>query len=139
MGVTDGNAGGVTQSSFRWALRCDPALIRRKEGKREMTALPVIRDPRKTSLGGVLPKYDIKPRQRWTPLYKAIVAEAIRASVLTPDEARDQFCLTALELKRWVELLETQGVRGLAANNFQDNLPEKLDDLPTIDNGPLFI
>ena len=104
-----------------------------------MSALPSIRDPRKTSLGGVMTKHDIKPRQRWTPLYKAIVALAISKNVLTPEEAVEQFSLSALEMKRWVDLLETQGVRGLAANNFQPNLPEKLDDLPTIDTGQLFI
>jgi hypothetical protein len=108
-----------------------------------MKPLPTIVDPRQMHQGGLLTLHDLPKageRKRWTPLYKAIVAEAIKHSVMSPEEACDRYCMAATELKRWIELLETQGVRGLSANNIQpDYVPEKVDDIPSIQDGPLSI
>jgi len=106
--------------------------------------LPTIRDPRKSSLHGPLTRHDIlanrRASKRWTPLYKAIIAEAIRGRLLTPEEAIEQFGTTAAELTRWVEAIEKHGVRGLMANNFApENVAPKLADLPTIENGRVFV
>jgi hypothetical protein len=107
------------------------------------TPLPTLIDPRKIALGGLLTVHDLPKtgeRKRWTPLYKAIIAEAINKKVMSPQEACDRYCMTAAELKRWIDLLENQGIRGLSVNNFQiDYAPEKLDDVPSIQDGPLSI
>ena len=99
--------------------------------------LPSIADPRLSSCGGILTVHDLPKageKKRWTPLYKAIVAAAINNKLLTPQEACDRYCMTAAELKRWIERLETQGIHGLAADNFQ---LEKLEELPPLIADPL--
>jgi len=104
--------------------------------------LPTIRDPRTTSLGGLLTVHDLPKRgerKRWTPLYKAIIAEAIKHNVLSLEEACDRYCMSAAELKRWVALLETHGVGSLTANNLQLTNPEKLDDVASLHDGQLSI
>jgi len=108
-----------------------------------MKPLPTIVDPSQMNQGGLLTVHDLPKageRKRWTALYKAIIAKAIKHGVMSPEEACDRYCMAATELKRWIELLETQGVRGLSANNIQpDYVPEKVDDIPSIQDGPLSI
>jgi hypothetical protein len=108
------------------------------------TPLPTIIDPRPAALGGLLTAHDLPKageRKRWTRLYKAIIAEAIKNSLMGPQEACDRYYMTAAELKRWIELLDTQGIRGLSASNFHlaSYEAETLDAVPSIQDGPLSI
>lgn len=104
--------------------------------------LPYIRDPRTSSLGGPLTKHDVLTtiRKRWTPLYKAIVADAVRQQLLSPEEACSHFNTTAAELKRWVELLETKGISGLKASFRSDIVvSRKLEEAMPYQDERLFI
>jgi hypothetical protein len=103
--------------------------------------LPTVVDPRKTNLGGLLTAHDLPKageRKRWTRVYKAIIADAIKHGLMTSQEACDRYCMTVGELERWIELLETQGLRGLSASNLASgHTSAKLEDVPTFRDGRL--
>jgi DNA-binding winged helix-turn-helix (wHTH) protein len=104
--------------------------------------LPTVVDPRKAYLGGLITAYDLPKageKKRWTRMFKAIIARAIVNGVMTPEEACQRYFMTVAELKRWIKLLDTQGLRGLSANNFSDFTAEKLEDVPTFTDGSLTI
>lgn len=104
--------------------------------------LPFVRDPRGTSRGCVMTRADLPKkgeRGRWTMAYKAIVAEAIKHNVISMEEACERYITTAREVKRWIAVLEADGMRALKADNFQNFVQEDAD-LPTVINdGPLSI
>jgi len=63
----------------------------------------------------LLPELPAAATRRWTPRRKAAVAAAIRAGVITPEEACARWRLSPEELAGWQDALAAAGVRGLRA------------------------
>ena len=51
--------------------------------------------------------------QRWTPLRKARVVVAVRGGLISADEVRNRYKLTAEELEIWQREFDNNGVKGL--------------------------
>jgi transposase-like protein len=60
-----------------------------------------------------------KPGQRWTPLRKAGVVEAVRSGRLTLEEACRRFELSVEEFTTWQTALDRHGVAGLRSTRSQ--------------------
>jgi DNA-binding response OmpR family regulator len=107
------------------------------------TTLPYITDPRPVAKGGLMTAFDLPrkgERKRWTRLYKTVVAEALKANLISAEEAAERYAATVAELMQWIKLLEAEGPRGLSANNFlADYAPEAPTDMPMIQDGPIVI
>jgi len=58
--------------------------------------------------------------QRWVMRRKAQVVSAVRAGLLTFEEACERYRLSEEEFKTWMNLLDAHGVRGLRATRMQD-------------------
>src|SRR5271166_2150304 len=67
--------------------------------------------------GNVIAPYDLPPAHgiRWTPLRKVDLIAAILGGVITLDEAKARYALTAEELSEWRRGLAAGGVKGLKA------------------------
>lgn len=61
--------------------------------------------------------------QRWVMRRKAQVVAAVRAGVLTFEEACERYRLSEEEFKAWMDLLDHHGVRGLRATRMQEYRP----------------
>lgn len=64
-----------------------------------------------------LPPADTK---RWVIRRKAEVVAAVRAGVITLEEACQRYTLSSEEFLSWQRLIERHGVRGLRATRLQD-------------------
>ncbi len=61
--------------------------------------------------------------QRWVMRRKAQVVAAVRAGILTFEEACERYRLSEEEFKAWIDLLDHHGVRGLRATRMQEYRP----------------
>ena len=59
-----------------------------------------------------------KPR-RWTPRLKAAVIRAIRNKVISVEDSRERYGLSAEELAEWERALDLYGVPGLRSTRVQ--------------------
>jgi hypothetical protein len=70
---------------------------------------------------------------RWTPRRKAAVIAAIRGRIITVQEARERYGLSAEELAAWERDLDRFGVPGLRATRVQiyrqTPVPKMIDDV----------
>ncbi len=57
--------------------------------------------------------------RRWVIRRKAEVVTAVRAGIITAEEACRRYSLTAEELESWRRLIETHGLPGLRATRLQ--------------------
>lgn len=64
----------------------------------------------------VLPPADTK---RWSPSRKAAVVTAARAGLITREEARTRYLLSAEELAEWERAFDRNGVAGLRTTRLQ--------------------
>ena len=64
-----------------------------------------------------LPSPDTK---RWTVRRKAAVVAAIRANLITVEEACQRYTLSVEELLSWQRLIDRHGVRGLRTTKIQE-------------------
>jgi Protein of unknown function (DUF1153) len=107
------------------------------------TPLPYVTDPRPAAQGGIVVAADLPKageRGRWTVLYKMLIAEAVTHALIPAEEACERYCMTARELRRWVEQLDREGREGLKANNFAAaEPPEPLAHLEVFQDGPIAI
>src|SRR5262245_11077610 len=58
--------------------------------------------------------------KRWVIRRKAAVVAAVRAGVLTLEEACQRYTLSIEEFLSWQQLIERHGLRGLRATRLQD-------------------
>ncbi|MDD4615697.1 MAG: DUF1153 domain-containing protein [Alphaproteobacteria bacterium] len=61
--------------------------------------------------------------QRWVVRRKAQVVAAIRGGVLSFEDACTRYNLSEEELRSWMSLLDSHGVRGLRATRMQEYRP----------------
>jgi Protein of unknown function (DUF1153) len=64
----------------------------------------------------VLPPADTK---RWSPSRKAAIVAAIRAGVISREEASERYLLSEEELTSWERALDQNGVPGLRTTRLQ--------------------
>jgi hypothetical protein len=64
----------------------------------------------------VLPPVDTK---RWSPSRKAAIVAAIRAVLITREEACERYLLSEEELRSWEQSLDQNGVPGLRTTRLQ--------------------
>jgi hypothetical protein len=57
---------------------------------------------------------------RWSILRKATVVAAVRASLITLEEACERYTLSVEEFLSWQRLVDRHGVRGLRVTRLQD-------------------
>ncbi len=67
-----------------------------------------------------LPPSDIK---RWGIRRKAAVVAAVRAGLITIEEACERYSLSTEEFLSWQRLIDSHGVRGLRVTKIQDYSP----------------
>ncbi len=72
-----------------------------------------------------LPPPDTK---RWVSRRKAEVVSAVRAGLLTLEEACSRYNLSVEEFLSWQRLVESHGVAGLRATRLQDYRPSERSD-----------
>ena len=77
---------------------------------------PVAADRDKNRLQSGLPPAET---QRWSCRRKAAVVVAIRAGVLSPQEACQRYMLSLEELAAWEATLDQNGIRGLRVTRLQ--------------------
>jgi transposase len=56
---------------------------------------------------------------RWVASRKAIVVKAVRHGLITEEEARERYSLSAEELQAWVSAVERHGEKALKATSIQ--------------------
>lgn len=61
--------------------------------------------------------------RRWVMRRKAQVVAAVRAGILTFEEACQRYSLSEEEFKAWQDLLDHHGLRGLRATRMQEYRP----------------
>jgi hypothetical protein len=66
--------------------------------------------------------------RRWVVRRKAAVIQAVRAGLLTLDEACARYHLSAEEFLSWQRLIDSHGLRGLRATRLQDYRAERPAD-----------
>jgi hypothetical protein len=62
----------------------------------------------------------VKVTGRWTPGRKACLLELIRRGVLTPDQARARYRISADELASWQRRVGAHGQAGLSIRHLQE-------------------
>jgi len=77
---------------------------------------PIVADEDKNRLLSGLPPAET---QRWPCRRKAAVVVAIRAGVLSPQEACQRYMLSLEELAAWEATLDQNGIRGLRVTRLQ--------------------
>ena len=70
---------------------------------------------------------DLPPRDtvRWVSRRKAAVVAAVRAGVITLDDACARYALSVEEFLSWAHTIERHGVSGLRITHAQENRPPK--------------
>jgi hypothetical protein len=68
--------------------------------------------------------------RRWVSRRKAEVVAAVRAGLLTLEEACERYNLSVEEFLSWQRLIDSHGVRGLRATRLQDYRQTDRDDHP---------
>ncbi len=58
--------------------------------------------------------------RRWVARHKATVVAAVRANVISLDEACERYDLTVEEFRSWERLIDEHGVRGLRTTRLGD-------------------
>ena len=85
--------------------------------------LKKIEGPRAITLpdGQILTRADLPDPAvgRWVASRKAVVVKAVRHGLLSEDEARERYSLSAEELQAWVTAVEKHGEKALKATSVQ--------------------
>lgn len=68
--------------------------------------------------------------RRWVSRRKAEVVAAVRAGLLTLEEACERYSLSVEEFLSWQRLIDSHGVPGLRATRLQDYRQTDRDDFP---------
>jgi hypothetical protein len=76
----------------------------------------IVRDDRTVFTLGDLPATDTR---RWTMRRKAEIVEAVRGGLITVEEARARYTLTAAEFLSWQSAIQRSGTPGLNAKRGQ--------------------
>src|SRR5262245_41673338 len=94
-----------TPTTIRPAASSGGAPMRRSDDRGRLAALASLPPP---------------STKRWVIRRKAAVVAAVRAGVLTLEEACQRYTLSIEEFLSWQQLIERHGLRGLRATRLQD-------------------
>ena len=99
--------------------------------QRERTPLLAVADKLPSgganSHGNPMSMGDLPPSDtvRWTVRRKAAVVEAIRAGVITTEQACERYALSVEEFLSWQRQIDSHGLRGLRSTKIQDYRPDR--------------